>query len=703
MKKIILSAVCCLTLLSAMAGRWPDKPLGGGEKLFFDERTFAEIRERIDSYPWAADLYEKLRHNIAHPTPLVEYAPLWGESLRIKDAALYYRISGDESYIPEIVENIVKAFSLDRAGDKPLFADKAKGNPNLWTWLMYRGGLFVAYDLIRNHPQMIPHVPAMERRLDEIIAETQRMASGLRQLNNTHFWAVTMGLGVAGFLRGNDEAIAQAVYNKTYGLTAMLKKFRDGGRFLPEPFRYGYDYVACCMTILAEAFRFNGREDLYRYEVTPNGASMKKMIEAYFTVICPDGSAPVNGDMGELVQIAHGREYREIPRLFHNQNTYRVMQKLEIYHAVFRTPALAWAISKNPARDEVDFTFWGYAALTHGASIDNAQAPDARSVVWPETGDAHLKSIEGPAYWDGDAITVHVRNGATLATHNHNDYFHFTLNAFGKNIYPDWFYRWDYLAPRSADGYANQTPFSTRMLGHNTVIADFTEPSRKNIVYSQIVRDGGAQVFSASGEIYDGIRQQRTFVMAPEYVIDIFQVQSETPHTYDYVLHSFGSATYDGVAGWRPYPAINDDYGLEPIDSRVGGPESRWIGGARKAAVADNVTVRFLDRDGIGCYTSVVQTGDSEVIAGAVPYYIAPTPKGWKDTPRMKGMPRRKPMFILRRKACNTTFYALHQPFRKGGPRFGFSLDGNRLVVRGDRFTDTYDLGTGRYEREKNN
>ena len=58
----------------------------------------------------------------------------------------------------------------------------------------------------------------------------------LKRLGNTQFWGNT-GLGLYGFMLGDEQAIEKAINGK-WGFKAMLGKFRDEGSFWPEPKHY---------------------------------------------------------------------------------------------------------------------------------------------------------------------------------------------------------------------------------------------------------------------------------------------------------------------------------------------------------------------------------------------------------------------------------------------------------------------------------
>ena len=685
----------------------PQRAFGNNEKLFFDEQKFVEIRHRIENEPYAKETYKLLQQKLNDPARNADFDPLWSEGHWVRDAAIYYRISGDEKFLPKVVDQIVDGFQLNKP-NKKLFADTTRVNTYFWSWIMYRGGLFFAYDLIKTHKLFKPYELLMNQRLDEIIAEGFRYKNDIKRLGNTQFWGIT-GLGIAGFLRENKSAINEAI-NGENGFKAMLGKFRDKGRFWPEPILYSFGYVDCCLSILAEASLFNNFENLYNYTGS-NGASISRMIDSYTTVSNPNGMLFVNGDNSETVNVIGSQVTSSAARMFGmNGNTKRTLQKMEIYNYRLKNPTAAWIIKQNPERNDPDFEFWGYTSLYFGSDLAHAQTPDAQSVVYPEMGNAIIKSTKGSAYWNSEALTLHFRNGASQQFHSHNDFFHFTLHAFGVNLYHDWFYKWDYLAPRASNGFRNKTPFSALIMNHNTVVVDFKEPDKSvikfaqtrhempGVEFSEIKHTGDMQVISAKGEIYKGVIQQRTFAITKEYVIDIFEITSATPHNYDYIIHSYGNAEYPAIKSWNPYSQINEEYKLDKIDQKSNLVNNVWIASAQKSDANKDIIVNFKNNESTGSFTTILKQEGTQVISGSTPVKIEGV--GWDESLKIQGLPERKPIFIARRNAISTTYFALHQPYKNSTERYQFRRVGNVLIVSGKKFTDTYNFLTGNYLRD---
>lgn len=712
MRKLFL--FLCVVLVCQLAGaanKWPDRYVGGDEKLFYDQETIEAIRARIDTYAWADKLYHRLKAELADPEA-EKYRPLPGLSPRsyqgrwTRDAALCYRIDGDETHIPQVVKNIVGYFKLNKPNEPRFDHDTTKLWRNFWEWGWYSTLNLAAYDLIKNHPQMLPYRKVMNQRIREILDEGKRYYRRISRIGNTHFWGVTT-MGLYGFMAGDQEAVDWAI-NGPKGFKSYFNQFRDNGHFVPEPLAYTFGYVDCCMTLLAEAARKNNYpEDLYFYEA-PNGASMQRMLVGFLQSAAPNGFGFDNGD-GGVRQAEKGNQLvmEHTPILSSFGKISRTNQKWEIYNSVYRTPELAWAVAQNPKRDDFCFTFWGYSALTYGQPIDakHIQAPDARSVTYPEMGNAFIKSVQGADYWWSKSLVVHMRNGASQQFHSHNDHFSFTLTAFDKFIYMDHALHWDYLCPRP--GRANYTPITPRICNHNTVVVDCQEPdvslikysSRKPEVpgarFSEIHQQGPMQRLSCEGSPYGGVKQKRTFYVTKEYVLDVFALQSDVEHIYDYLLHATGKANYAGVGEWNAYPQLAAEYQLREIDEKSKRDDRWWLMNTKIASAVKEIAIDILDTDKIGVHTTVLHEPNTQLITTEQPTYVS-CAKGWDGTyPRL-----RHPMTVVRRNAKSTTFVALHEPYQqKLAKPLKIERRGDIVTIKGAKFVDTYNLATGDFSR----
>ena len=116
--------------------------------------------------------------------------------------------------------------------------------------------------------------------------------------------------------------------------------------------------------------------------------------------------------------------------------------------------------------------------------------------------------------------------------HGHADAFAITLHGAGRLLYPDYNFI-QYENP--ALGWTRNT------IAHSTVVVDGQDS--KSVEPSAVRHDFSTDVkflaTSASG-VFPGVDQTRALMLTQEYLLDFFHAGSEVPHTYDYLLHSFG-------------------------------------------------------------------------------------------------------------------------------------------------------------------
>ena len=82
------------------------------------KKEIQEMRERVDKYPWAKNLYEKIRNDrsfenididgIRGGNQVNDY--FWKEGHWLRDQGLIYQISGDDARIPEALAILKKRF-----------------------------------------------------------------------------------------------------------------------------------------------------------------------------------------------------------------------------------------------------------------------------------------------------------------------------------------------------------------------------------------------------------------------------------------------------------------------------------------------------------------------------------------------------------------------------------------------------------------
>ena len=174
-------------------------------------------------------------------------------------------------------------------------------------------------------------------------------------------------------------------------------------------------------------------------------------------------------------------------------------------------------------------TLWGQPPLPDAPAF-----PPAPSSVWPTYGLAMLRSDESPGYWTNDRAMAVFMLMSQGYGHDHRDKFSLTFFGAGRLLYPDC----------NPVQYENPDVGWTRNgVCHNTLLVDEQDP--RNAPPTRIAHDFTPEVkylaVAATG-VFEGVTQTRALFLTSEYLLDIFHAESDVPHTYDYLLHSFGKA-----------------------------------------------------------------------------------------------------------------------------------------------------------------
>lgn len=700
-----------LTLLSSTAMVLPlgcATPLGqtivgGDERLFLRAEDIKLIGEKCQKYDWAKKRLAALRAE-ALDTEEMYYQTHWQGNWRqwttgqyLKSVALYYRLTGEEKNLKYIKDSLIKEFKLDRT-EKPLYdSDKAVSSA-MWSYGVSRMNYFWSWDLMKNHPDFADIKPAMEGRLEELVKQYSRYENEkITRLGNTQFWGIAT-LGVLGFLTSNQKAIDTAI-NGRFGFKAALEhKMRDG-KFWPEPLSYTLDYVLCAMSLLAEASLKNGYEDLYAY-TSPSGHSLKSLIDGLFDLCNPNGLLVANGDGSyacKLDKDNNVKMHQGFGAFLFGANKDRMANKFELFYKAYKDPKYAWIITMDKERYGADVTVWGDTTLIHGIPLQGAEAPEFKSAKFQGLGHALLASVEGKAYWEGKGNALHVRNGCTIQFHGHDDPFHIDLYANGKILYPDWYLKsWDYLAPRKSRDSRNKTPMSHYALGHNTVLVDKKGPDKRryqlpqriaefnDITFSEIQRSGRMKSISLAGTIYDGVRQQRTLGITDDYLVDVFECESQQQHTYDYILHEQGQLLFETAIAMSPYDRFEEDYRLSPLDNQARSADNQRMRDGARAQVDSAWKALFSEKEEERVRVHVAGEQGTEVFESNTPIYVEKA--GWDATPE-KVRKVSKPMLIVRRQCKSTKFAVVHQ-LRNFDKTFEVKVNGDTIHIKSDSFTE---------------
>jgi len=333
-------------------------------------------------------------------------------------------------------------------------------------------------------------------------------------INNHLAWHKMM-LGCLGIFYGQDKLIDYALHGRRGLLSLLELGLVDDGLWCESSLNYHFTAIVP-MIYLAEALRNAGYpEDLYTI-TTANGRNIRQSFDSVFGVLFPDGSVPPIGD-------AYGHR-----KFLHDEFTYVYAWK------AYRDSRYAWLLEQG-SREKPELLFIGQ-------DTKGAKPPDITSKLYPEHGYAFLRDRQGVDYWGSDgwcAFLTFDKSGV----HTNQDKLSLMLFGCGKLLIPD-------VEARASAAHA----FSSRVqrelnrsaLSQNTVMIDYRDQrsigQRLRLEeYRDLPEEKVVTAADYQGLLYEGIKQSRTICVRPEYVLDIFQVNSDINHDIHWIIHGIGS------------------------------------------------------------------------------------------------------------------------------------------------------------------
>jgi len=331
-------------------------------------------------------------------------------------------------------------------------------------------------------------------------------------------------------------------------------------------------------------------------------------------------------------------------------------------HRLWPDAGFDWFLARMRAPDESVYTPTLYFGLD---PIDPQQVtpPSIESRVYPDRGFVMLRAEEGPDHWTSPAPAVCLRLTAPYA-HSVND----PLVLAGFYAY----HRPIFQNPKSDPGYAFK--FSRSIRSHCGVMVDghikkddwgqtgslepqFTDDCTTRHDFREEVKFVAAR----TQERYPGIDETRALMLTREYLFDLYTARDDQPHSYVWLVHTFGSATPDRKGEWRPSKELADLVKeLSNVRTRNPGGED-WSVAVRQTPPSDAPENSPLEESWwsrkIGVRIQMLGQDDTKA-------HLAATPK----PPRNSKRPEESPMVdgvtvVASLEAPSATFAALHEPF----------------------------------------
>ncbi len=389
----------CLLLALAVA-RAAEPPSVKHPNLLLNREEIEQVKRKIQTQPWAADLLEKLK---AGSDGLVS-----GSGDASRNAALLYVLTGEKKYGDSARKRLISEakYQLPRFEKADLKVEPEMG------WFSAWGMEAWAYDLTYDtfSPEERELVERWLRTACGVVIEGMKSASTTPNLIfGTHF-----NVGLVGYCLGDQRLIDWALRHDggTFGphkggFYPVIDTMIKDTYFWGETPIYALHYDVHGMLALAEAAMHYDGTDLYSYVSKKSGGSIKGMIDGYLRMGYPLEKTGVRGGSIRMATYGDGStSYSPDGTLFETYLVNPISKsdrmpvlagELELAYKRYRDPAYAWLISLNPARDtyiSYGRAALGLVALTHGEALpDKLTPPPAPSAVYASQGFAMLRRM----------------------------------------------------------------------------------------------------------------------------------------------------------------------------------------------------------------------------------------------------------------------------------------------------------------------
>lgn len=529
---VILAASLC----SIVHAQSDDQP-SHGRPFFMPASERQRIQTLIEKEAWAKDEHERLKKSAQRNG---------------YDAAFLYALDGDRSHLP-----IAKAYLLKygrSGGDLGPNRRKNLADPEFFKagqpWLgdvYYRLDIkpMVAYDWVYSA------LADEERKTIEegILASARFRMRAMDRWSQTPnlMFKPTFMVAFAGLVTQDKKAIEWGFHRRPGssqgGYFSVLDvMLRGGGPWGEAPIYPIAHQDLWAMSVMSRYRQLYDGNDWFAHKM-PHGGSPQGLLDYYLDTAYP------------IERTGHGRGQLRIA-------TYGDGATGPGRHDLFLVNPAGRGLSGEKALIAAfdasgDPKYAPFVSMIDGYQPDlwnrcplpaKSEFPPAPSRVWPEYGLAMLRSDESPGYWTNENAMAVFQVMSQGYGHDHRDKFAIMLHGAGRLLYPDY----------NAIQYENPTIGWTRnSVSHNTVIVD--EQDTANATPTDIRHDFSPDVkflaTSARG-VFEGVDQTRALLLTGEYLLDLFQLSSDLPHTYDYLLHGFGEARPLQASGFKPSDAM---------------------------------------------------------------------------------------------------------------------------------------------------
>ncbi|TXR51359.1 heparinase II/III domain-containing protein [Reinekea thalattae] len=462
--------------------------------------------------------------------------------------AKLYLFDGSQQYRDTIL-SLLLAYA-ERYLDMPFHEQKNTNPPgrlfhqilNEHMWLCYAS---LAYNAIQDSLSEADQ-RTIEDRLFKPMIEMFTVLYGhdFDRIHNHGIWAVA-AVGICAIVVGDKETVHKSIYGmagdgETGGFLAQIAQlFSASGYYIEGPYYHRFAIRPLCF--FAEAIHEHYPEvDIYNYKQQVVG----RTIMALITTSNPDGTFPALNDSSRTMNIDDEGAKAAMSVYFAR---YGEDEKLT---ATVKSQGTVWLSPCSLALCKAVDAYQGEASV-RWASVD-LQEGDAG-----ERGAQGFLRSKNPAKPVSQAIMAYGQHGMG---HGHFDALGIILFADGHEYLREYGYgRWVNVETKFGGRYLDENKtWARQTIAHNTVTVD--ELCQNNFDHQLadthfgrghfFLTDGNIQAMSAfANEHYDGVKMQRSVLLLElddfeqPLVLDLYKLDSDTEHQYDYAVHYKGQIT----------------------------------------------------------------------------------------------------------------------------------------------------------------